>query len=528
MGSAGDVRGGGAFLELYTVSSGLTTGLNRVRGDVLRWASALAASVTTIMAPISALKNFADYGDNAAKSAKRLRVNVEELQAMRHTADLAGMSNEKFDGSLMRITKGAAEAATGNKEFVETFKSLKINVNEFMQMNLIQKLNALKEGFAQLAPAMQLDAAFKLMRYEGAQFINVLEAGNFERYAAEAKMLGLVLGGDVASRAEVLSDSIQRLQGALKGLSLAFGAAISEDAINLINWMTAFTVATREAATSSPEMVASLMMIGKFGLILAAIFGVVALAATGVLVPFLLVAVAVVAIVEAFGLVDTGAADLFKSIKVGGQSLHGWWTWFGDELVNIMLVVWDDIKLGLGGLVDFFKNSIDRILIYYMKARDMIGLGKDEYWSEIKKREDNIANRWSAREQQHAGNMERESQRKAASKTRLEEDAASTATNPLKNFFNRMRDIKSFLEMPEAGGPSPDMPFGGPLPGIPTKLGVKGFFGGSFGAEQLGEAYAGGSSFEERQLSKLDSIDNSLRQVADNTKSNRIPTFQGD
>lgn len=526
----GDVRGGGAYLELYQRVDKLIPQLNQSRTMFFRWASSIAAGITTILGPVAAINLFSNYGDNAAKAAKKLQVNVQQLQEMRHAAGLAGIEVQRFDDALNQLNKASAYAASGNQRFTVIFEKLGVNAKNFLSLGLNEKLITLRDSLAKLSQADQTFVAFKLFGDSAGQITSFLKDTNFEEAAAEARLLGVVLGDEAAGKAELLNDTLSRLYASVKGLSLAFASSLVDTVVDMITWVTSGIVVIRQLWQESDRFRESLASLAKIGGIAVGIFGAIFIATNAAFIAFALVTLSVIAFVEAMGIADTGVESLFRSIRVGGQSTAGWWDRLGDAMANSFLVLWDVAKLTLMGITNFFKDTVDRIILYYTQFKSLVGIGEGKTQQEIevlkKETEEKITGRKQEVDDLFEQNKRDEAARRKASDELFKEDAETIVENPFKTLQERVKAVFDKL----SATPTLDTSAisDGLIQGVPETVGIKGFFGGSYGAQHLGEALGGGVSTQEKQLNTLESIDGRLNEIANNTKNNLVSSFQGD
>ncbi len=81
----------------------------RRTGQGLRRLGRLAAAGLGVRGIGSMLRRGIQTADSIAKMADAAGVSIEALQALRHTADLAGISTQKFDDALLRFSKRLGE-----------------------------------------------------------------------------------------------------------------------------------------------------------------------------------------------------------------------------------------------------------------------------------------------------------------------------------------------------------------------------------------------------------------------------------
>ena len=158
--------------------------------------------------------------DALAKTADKLGVTTEGLAALRRAGELTGVSQNKLDIALQRMTRRLADAAAGSGPAVDAFKALGLSANELVNL-------APDEAFARIADKMnqvsnqsqKVSLAFKLFDSEGVGLVNTLALGSegLAEVRREAELLGLTISRDVAARVEQANDSTSRTTAAFSG-----------------------------------------------------------------------------------------------------------------------------------------------------------------------------------------------------------------------------------------------------------------------------------------------------------------------
>jgi len=165
-----------------------------------------------------------DAADAFAKLAQQAGVSVESISSLAYAADLSGVSQEELGASLVRISRGASEAARGTGEARKGFDALGISVkkadgtlkgSDQLLLEVAEKFERFEDGAEKSALAVNLFGK------SGAQLIPLLNSGaeGIQELQAEAQKLGLTLDTSTAKAAEQFNDNLTRLDGVRKGLS---------------------------------------------------------------------------------------------------------------------------------------------------------------------------------------------------------------------------------------------------------------------------------------------------------------------
>jgi len=176
-------------------------------------------------------RQVAGVGDQAAKTADKLGVNVEALQELRYAAELSGIAQTNFDTGLQRMTRRAAEAAEGTGVAKDALKELGVVVtdSEGRVRKSADLLEDIADGMARIEdPSKRVALAFKLFDTEGVSMVNMLRNGGaaLREMRADARSLGFVIREADARNAEKFNDEMTRARLVLVGIKNAVGVGL--------------------------------------------------------------------------------------------------------------------------------------------------------------------------------------------------------------------------------------------------------------------------------------------------------------
>lgn len=197
-----------------------------------------------------ALKQDADAGDMAVKSAQRAGTTVTEWQRLAYAADLSDTSSEELAKSLQAVSRNAVAAATGNQKAATWFRRAGINVkdqNGHMKSS-VQIFNELSDLFQTMPDGMKKTAlAQGLMSEAGANIIPLLNGGSkaLREYSDEAERRGLV-DEKLAREQEAFNDNQTRLFASMRGISKAISSALVPALNEILPPISEWIVANRE------------------------------------------------------------------------------------------------------------------------------------------------------------------------------------------------------------------------------------------------------------------------------------------
>src|SRR5688572_12200652 len=122
MSSAGEVRDGGAFVEIGANLSALEAGLRAAQAKIQSWGKGVALAGAAVFAGGvavagglgAALLATVEMGSEMQDMADRTGLSVESLSQLRHAAEQAGASGEDLEKGLRGMNKLMVDAAGGS------------------------------------------------------------------------------------------------------------------------------------------------------------------------------------------------------------------------------------------------------------------------------------------------------------------------------------------------------------------------------------------------------------------------------
>lgn len=214
--------------------------LNRSAGVATKALGAFGVALS-----VGALTSFAKSNvaaaDSLVKTADRLGVTIEALQEYRFAAERSGVATNDADKALEQFTRrlGQAQAGTGTFLPVLTKAGIALRDAAGHARTSEEVLAEFADAMAAAAtPAERMRLATEAFGRSGAGMVNVLRGGSagLADFARQANDAGVVLGGDLARRAEELNDRIailgERAATAGQAFTLAMAPAL-ESAIGV-------------------------------------------------------------------------------------------------------------------------------------------------------------------------------------------------------------------------------------------------------------------------------------------------------
>lgn len=186
--------------------------------DAQKAAFAAAAAFTAAAGAIAFGMNKAlASADQLGKAAQSIGMPVEALSALKHAADLSGVSLENLSTSVGIFSKKMTEAATdASSDTARAFDAIGVAVTD--AAGQLRPTQAVMEDIAAKFAGMQDGAgktalALALFGKSGAALIPLLNAGRsgLKEMTEEARELGLVIDGQTARQAERFNDTLHKI-----------------------------------------------------------------------------------------------------------------------------------------------------------------------------------------------------------------------------------------------------------------------------------------------------------------------------
>ena len=218
-----------------SVASGVTKGVAKVGLAATGAVTALAALV----------KVNVDFMDKLGKTANKLGIEVEFLQAMRFAAEQTGVKVEALDMGLQRFIRRAAEAAKGTGEAKRAFEQLGIELknDDGTLRDVRDVLFDVADGLENTKDSGErVRLAFKFFDSEGVSLVSTLKEGadGLRAFEQQAENLGIIISKQSIAKAEMFADSLNVLKKQFTALTANISAAfipILEDVATTLSTM---------------------------------------------------------------------------------------------------------------------------------------------------------------------------------------------------------------------------------------------------------------------------------------------------
>lgn len=210
-GFAGGIAKGvvGIGSSISRIGSGLVSGLAPLAAAV--GAGGLTAGIVSASSSI----------DQLGKSADSLGIGTEELIALRHAGDLAGVGAEDLDTSLGKMLKTIGSAESGNAAATSSIENLGLSISSLQGLSANEQFGMIADAINSFEdPALRTAAAMQIFGRGAMQLMPLLMGGSsgIRSAADETVRLGMAFSRVDAAKVEGMNDAFSRLKSAVAGV----------------------------------------------------------------------------------------------------------------------------------------------------------------------------------------------------------------------------------------------------------------------------------------------------------------------
>lgn len=223
------------FASVSRSMDGLKSQVGTVRTAVGTLGTAIAGGLALLGA-----KSSIDMLDQLDDLQEKTGISVEKLSELRYAGEAVGTPLEALAGGVGRLSKLMAEAAGGNKQATETFRTLGIEVknadgslrgSDEVLGDLADRFAGYQDGAAKAALAQQIFGK------SGAEMIPLLNQGRegIAKLRAEAEQLGAIYGGSLAKDAADFNDNLTKLRLSSEAAAVSVGGPFLKSLVSITN-----------------------------------------------------------------------------------------------------------------------------------------------------------------------------------------------------------------------------------------------------------------------------------------------------
>jgi hypothetical protein len=209
--------------DLGRASESANDHFGKIGGAAKAMATTLAAALTVDYFAEN-IKKAIDYADSMSDLAGKTGIATEELTAMEYALHFSDATLENYTEGLKKLTVNMVSSIEGNKDLADTFKKLKIDVedgNHNVRQSKDVFLDAAEAISKMQDGAVKTDLAMKLFgKSAGPELIPFMNQGKegIKELTAEAQKMGAVVSTDMANQSAQFNDSVDKMGYAAKGM----------------------------------------------------------------------------------------------------------------------------------------------------------------------------------------------------------------------------------------------------------------------------------------------------------------------
>lgn len=237
---------GALRVSLSAETANFEAGMKRAQRQTQTSASAIqksagliATSIKGMVAGLSvglfigAIKNALDYAGSLTEVAEQLGVTAKDLQTFRFAAGQVGVSQEKLEIGLQKLTISMGKAQVGAKAQADAFKAIGISVDDLKGKDTGEIFRLIADKLQNVADRSKRAAIeVALFGKAGASLDNLLSGaeGKLNDLADAADKLGIVLSDEQIQNADRTADKLEALKTVIAA-NIAGVVADNADAI---------------------------------------------------------------------------------------------------------------------------------------------------------------------------------------------------------------------------------------------------------------------------------------------------------
>jgi len=221
----------------------LARGFAGIAKKVALFGAAIAG--IAIVAIIAMTKKGLAAVDTLAKLAAIIGTNVASIQILRHMATIGGVSIEKMDKSIAKMTKNIGESAMGIGTATDALKELGLKATDLEKMKPEKMFGVLADAINKLPTAARKSSiAYDIFGRAGQELIVTMKGGSkaVAEMGKKLKELGILIGDKQANLVEQANDAWADIGLVWQGLSQQLAVHFAPALIQIATQMRAMIV----------------------------------------------------------------------------------------------------------------------------------------------------------------------------------------------------------------------------------------------------------------------------------------------
>jgi hypothetical protein len=220
----------------------LAKGFGRIAGKVLKFAAILGG--IAVAAIIALTKKGLAAVDTMAKLAQTIGTSVESIQVLRHMATLGGVSIEKMDKSMSKMSKNIGESAMGIGTANDALAELGLKATDLEKMSPDVMFGVIADELNKVgSTARKASLAYDIFGRAGQELLVTMKEGSAGIDAMRDKLnsLGVIIGDEQAQMVEKANDAWADIGLVWKGLqnqlAVQFAPILTEIANRIVQFI---------------------------------------------------------------------------------------------------------------------------------------------------------------------------------------------------------------------------------------------------------------------------------------------------
>lgn len=272
MSTAGAIRAGAAYVEIFLEQNRVTQGLAAMQAKLRGWSASLgrlgansyggelpeplaavarfAASPAGMFAGLlTAAKMTASMGTEMADLAEKAGTSIEAISSLAYAARRSHVEVEQLATGIKKMQVNIAAAARGGKEATEALTSVGLSAAELSRLLPEQQFRQIAERIAAIQnPTERVAAAVKIFGRNGTDLMPILLQGadGIAKWEARARALGIVMSGEAAEGARRFGQLMGDLHDVMESGVRVIGAAMIPYLTDMTNRIVKVIAAVRD------------------------------------------------------------------------------------------------------------------------------------------------------------------------------------------------------------------------------------------------------------------------------------------
>lgn len=272
MSTAGAIRAGAAYVEVFLESNRVSQGLAAVQAKLRGWSASLgrlgastyggelpgplAAIARFASSPagmfaglLAAAKQAASSGAEMADLADKAGTSVAAISALSYAARRTNVAVESLAAGIKRMQVNITDAARGGKTGQDALAAVGLSADELVRLRPEEQFKRIADRIAAIQnPAERSAAAVKVFGRSGTDLLPMLAQGSdgIAKWEARARALGLVISGEAAEGGRRFSSLLGDLTDVMRSSVNVIGGALIPYLDGLVSRLVQIITAVRQ------------------------------------------------------------------------------------------------------------------------------------------------------------------------------------------------------------------------------------------------------------------------------------------